>query len=112
MEVYSDIKTKLFQLPASFSVVKGAEGWYYYTGDHNIEIATGDYPLTMHDLELIAKYQQQISDYYKSLGKAYILMLTPSKVSVYPEPGSNSQNIFSSFLTHSFTYYLFGTCDG
>lgn len=85
VEVYSDIKTKLFQLPASFSVVKGAEGWYYYTGDHNIEIATGDYPLTMHDLELIAKYQQQISDYYKSLGKAYILMLTPSKVSVYPE---------------------------
>ena len=85
VRIYTAIKNRLLGLSTSSLVVRGREGWYYYTADYNLEIATGDYPLTEADLEKIAEYQQEISDYYHSLGKEYILMLTPSKVSIYPE---------------------------
>lgn len=85
VNIYSTIKSRVFKSPTTSTVLKGKDGWYFYTNDYNIEIATGEYPLSQKDLELIAEYQQQISDYYHSIGKEYILMLTPSKVSVYPE---------------------------
>ena len=83
--IYSVFKNSILGLSSSPLVLRGSNGWYYYTADNNIEIAKGTYPLTEDDLATIAKNQQTISDYYHSLGKKYILMLTPSKVSIYPE---------------------------
>lgn len=85
VEIYSIFKNNILGLSSSPLVLRGRSGWYYYTADKNIEIAKGTYPLTEDDLATIAKNQQVISDYYHSLGKEYILMLTPSKVSIYPE---------------------------
>ncbi len=85
VKTYTVVKNKLFGLSTSPLVLPGKGGWYFYTADHNIEIALGTYPLDESDLALIAKYQQAISDYYHSVGKEYILMLTPSKASVYSE---------------------------
>lgn len=85
VEIYSIFKNNILGLSSSPLVLRGSNGWYYYTADNNIEIAKGTYPLTEDDLATIAKNQQIISDYYHSLGKEYILMLTPSKVSIYPE---------------------------
>lgn len=85
VEIYSIFKNNILGLSSSPLVLRGRHGWYYYTADNNIEIAKGTYPLTEDDLATIAKNQQVISDYYHSLGKEYILMLTPSKVSIYPE---------------------------
>lgn len=85
MEAYGKIKLDAFGLSSSEKVLKGRDGWFYYTENDNIEIATGDYPLSGEDLEKIAAYQQAISNYYASQSKQYILMLTPSKVSIYPE---------------------------
>lgn len=50
-----------------------------------MKIADGSYPLTEELLMKFAENQQAISDYYKSQGTEYILVLTPSKASVYPE---------------------------
>lgn len=85
VKLYSNIKINLLGLLPGDKVIKGQDDWFFYTADNNIEIATGEYPLTESDLKKIAEYQQQISDYYRSAGKKYILMLTPSKVSIYPE---------------------------
>jgi hypothetical protein len=85
VQTYTQIKNRVLGLTTSNHVLIGTDGWYYYTLDNNIEIATGEYPLNEKMLEDIAKYQQAISDYYHSVGKEYILMLTPSKVSIYPE---------------------------
>lgn len=85
VNTYTTVKNKLFHLSTSSLVLTGKEGWYFFTGDNNIEIATGNYPLDEYDLELIAQYQQSISDYYHSIGKEYILMLTPSKAGIYSE---------------------------
>lgn len=83
--IYSVIKNNILGLSSSPLVLRGSNGWYYYTADNNIEIAKGTYPLTEDDLAIIAKNQQIVSDFYHSLGKEYILMLVPSKVSIYPE---------------------------
>ncbi len=80
-----NFKYKLLGQSTSEKVLIGKDGWHFYTMDHNIEIATGGYPISEKELKIIAEKQQLISDYYKSMGVSYILMLTPSKVSVYPE---------------------------
>lgn len=86
-----NFKYKILGQSTSEKVLIAKDDWLFYTMDNNIQIATGEYPLTDDDLKTIAQNQQAISDYYKSVGKKYILMLTPSKVSVYPEylPMSN-----------------------
>ena len=84
MQMYTDIKLSM-NMSTSDKVLFGRDGWYYYTGDSNIEIATGEYELTEEMLAEIAYYQQMTSDHYKSIGVDYVLALTPSKVSVYPE---------------------------
>lgn len=85
MNLYTQIKYHVFNLSTSNKVLLGRDDWLYWTFDNNIEIATGDYPLDEEVLKNIATYQQQINDYYKSMGIQYVLMLTPSKTSVYPE---------------------------
>lgn len=86
-----NFKYKALGQSTSEKILIGKDGWLFYTIDNNTKIATGEYPLTEDDLKTIAKNQQAISDYYKSVGSKYILMLTPSKVSIYPEylPGSD-----------------------
>ncbi|MDR0514727.1 MAG: hypothetical protein LBG81_06160 [Coriobacteriaceae bacterium] len=63
----------------------GLDGWHYFTFDSNIEIAKGTYPLTDADLDAIKRYQRAVADYYESKGVDYLLMLSPSKTSIYPE---------------------------
>lgn len=63
----------------------GKDGWFFYTQEDDLKIADGTYPLSEELLMKFAENQQAISDYYKSQGTEYVLVLTPSKASVYPE---------------------------
>lgn len=90
VKAYANIKYKMFGQSSSEKVILGTDGWMFYTGNRNNEIATGEYTVTEEELELIAKNQQAVSDYYKSIGTKYILMLVPSKTSVYSEYMMNS----------------------
>ena len=81
----ANIKVKAFRQSTSNKVAIGQDGWYFYTLDNNLEIASGEYPLTEEMLAEIADKQQAISNYYKKTGVKYILALTPSKASIYPE---------------------------
>lgn len=85
LNIAANIKVKLFHVSTSEKVHIGKDGWYYYTLDSNLEIPKGTYPLTDDMLQEIAEKQQAINEYYKSQGIEYILVLTPSKASVYPE---------------------------
>lgn len=80
------VNSSIFHIkPVSEKVEYGKEGWLFYNLDYNIQIAKGTYPLNNDKLRQIAETQQSISDYYKSKGKNYILIIEPSKVSIYPE---------------------------
>lgn len=85
VRIAASIKVKMFHMSTSERVHIGKDGWYFYTLDDNLKIADGSYPLTEDLLMKFAENQQAISDYYKSRGVEYVLVLTPSKASVYPE---------------------------
>lgn len=85
LKVAANIKVKIFHSSTSEKVHIGEDGWYFYTPNSNLEIASGEYPLSDAMLKAIARKQQAISNYYKSQGVDYVLVLTPSKASVYPE---------------------------
>lgn len=77
----------IFQIKSSISndVQSGRDGFLFYTYDFNIEIATQTYKITEDELKDFARTIQKISDYYKSQGKTYVLLIHPSKATVYPE---------------------------
>lgn len=85
LNVAANIKVKLLHMSTSEKVHIGEDGWYFYTLDNNLDIPKGTYPLTEDMLHEIAEKQQAISEYYKAQGMEYILVLTPSKASIYPE---------------------------
>ena len=79
------IKNKLFNTSSTSKAIVGKKGWYYYTLDNNIDIYRGTYPLNENLLEEIAEKQMELNEYFKSKNIEYVLVLTPSKVSIYPE---------------------------
>ena len=85
VELATEIKLKLLHQSTSNKVEIGRDGWYFYTLDHNVELASGKYTLTDEMLADIAAKQQRISDWYESRGIKYLLVLTASKATVYPE---------------------------
>ena len=66
-------------------VHKGKDGWYYYKGDNNLDIATGDYVLTENTLKAILEKNKRIQEKLKEKGVDYVVVLPVSKVSIYPE---------------------------
>jgi hypothetical protein len=69
----------------SEKVYLGKDGWYFYTPGDNIELATGEYPLEEAELKAIARNQQEVHNWYARQGIDYVLLLTPSKTTVYSE---------------------------
>lgn len=84
-KIYAQVMNRCLHLSTSKSVLFGRKGWYYYTSDNNIDIARGTYPLNADQLKKIAEQQKCVVDYYAKKKIRYILQLTPSKVSIYPE---------------------------
>lgn len=85
VELANKMKLSLLRQSPSAQVEFGRDGWLYYTPDHNIELASGEYVLSESILETIAHDQQEISDRYAAEGIGYLLVLTPAKTSIYPE---------------------------
>ena len=76
----------LFNSSASERVVVGRDGWLYFTGKHNVDMAAGYFPdLTQKMLEEICAEQQAVADRLAGQGIEYVLLLAPSKTSIYPE---------------------------
>jgi hypothetical protein len=85
VKTHTVLKVKFLHMSTNPTVHFGNDGWYFYTPDHNLDIAKGTYPLTDEMLRKIASTQQEISDYYRKQNISYFLLLTPSKASIYPE---------------------------
>lgn len=79
------IKLRVFGMSPSEQVHIGKDGWYFYTPDDNLKIATGDYPLSEDTLAKILQEHLAIRDKLKVQGIEYVVILPTSKVSIYPE---------------------------
>jgi hypothetical protein len=94
----ADISNKVLGTSSSNNVVIGKNGWYYYTGDNNISIETGGYELSKETLERIKENQVSLQNALRKKGIEYVLVLTPSKVSVYPENLPGNYNVHSTII--------------
>jgi hypothetical protein len=84
----------------------GENGWYFYTNDHNLEIGMGTHLLSSQELEAIASNQARIQKALKAQGVDYVLVLVPSKASVYPEHISGGRYQVGTTLIDQVTAYL------
>lgn len=75
----------LFDYPDSTEVLKGKDGWYFYTAGSSLADCLGinRYPEPV--LQAITAHIQTAADYFESQGIQFILVLPPSKESVYRE---------------------------
>lgn len=82
----SKIQYDIFNNSASSKVVVGDDGWLFLNQSYNMEIATGEYPYFDEDiLEKICQQQILIQKKLAVQGIEYVLILPPSKISIYPE---------------------------
>ena len=100
------IDFKLFASSTSPLVHIGKDGWYFYTGDHDLEIGLGTHLLSNEELEAIRENQVAIQSSLKEQGVDYVLVLIPSKTSVYPEYINGSINQGGITLIDQVTTYL------
>lgn len=84
----------------------GENGWYFYTNDHNLEIGQGTHLLSSEELEAIANNQVRIQRAMKKQGIDYVLVLVPSKASVYPEYIKGGKYQVGTTLIDQVTTYL------
>lgn len=85
INIASWTKFKIFNKSPSEKVHVGKKGWYFYTPDYNIDIASGNYPITEQLLEEILFCHKEMQKKLKEKGIEYVVILPTSKVSVYPE---------------------------
>lgn len=86
LRISSAIQYHVFHQSPTDKVSIGDDGWFYYTLDDNLKIASGQYPKL--DEEVLAEIVQQqrvIQQKLASRGIDYVLILPTSKVSIYPE---------------------------
>ena len=101
---FLDMRTSILfdglNVVTSPKVHRGIDGWYFYTLDNNLELSTGEYPLSDEDIDDILKQQLAIRDKLAERGTEYVLVLPASKATIYPEyVGYSDGEIVSIFET-------------
>lgn len=86
LNISSFINYNIFHRSTSEKVELGKDGWLYYTWDNNLKLASDEYP--DFDEECLKQYcDAQIATQRRlaEQGIEYVLVLPPSKASIYPE---------------------------
>ena len=94
VKLSAGIKYYLFGQSPSDQVHIGEDGWLYYVPDNNLKIATGDYPLSDEDLNMICHNMGKIKDKMAAENREFVVVLPPSKISVYPENARCGDNCY------------------
>jgi hypothetical protein len=81
----SFIKVRLLNTSTNSGVHFGKDDWYFYTPDHNLDLAWGAYPLEESAFPALAERQQRIADWYGLRNIQYYFVINPSKATVFPE---------------------------
>ena len=85
VSLHANIMYRLLGLSPSEKINVGRDGWLFFTGDNNLRIADGIYPLFREELDDIVSGQLEVKEYLDERGCEYYLILPPSKVSIYYE---------------------------
>lgn len=100
------IDTQIFKVSPNQKVQLGKDGWYFYTGDKNLEIGKGEYFLAEKDLKSVLRKLQGAQKFLTERGIEFIFIVIPSKASVYPEYISGGQYSVQDTLIDDLADYL------
>ena len=78
VRTHANIQFQLFHQSPSDKIHIGRDGWYYYTLDENLQIASGEYTLTAEMLEQILQNHTVIRNKLKDKGIEYVIILPTS----------------------------------
>ena len=105
-EAVSMVMLNVFHSSPSKAVHIGRDGWYFYTLEDNLLIPFGEFPLDEQTLQNVADSQESIRLELEKMGIPYILVLTPSKPSIYPEYISSRRLAVRETPIDTLTAYL------
>ena len=82
----SIISINLFHQSTSEDVEIGKDGWLFYNKESNMDIARGTYSgMEEEQLDLFCNKLIEVQKRLEKQGRDFVLVLPPSKVSIYPE---------------------------
>lgn len=81
----SFLNLELFQYADSRDVIKGKDGWYFYSAGTSVDDYLGVNRFTEEELRLITERLQTVSDYCEEQDIEFIVLLAPNKENVYSE---------------------------
>ena len=67
------------------NVVFGKDDWLFYTGDNSLDYYRGTNLPTADEMQAYAARAAAVNDYFKSLGKTFVIMIIPNKEQMYAE---------------------------
>jgi hypothetical protein len=79
------VRMRVLGVSPSSAVIRGRDGWLFYAGDGAIEDYASAPPLTDAELEHWRSTLQDISDWLRVRGIAYVFVISPDKHAIYPE---------------------------
>jgi alginate O-acetyltransferase complex protein AlgJ len=82
---YGEIRLFVFGQSPSASVLKGADGWFFYADDKSVEDYISDDPLTADALANWRSALVRARRWLTSRHVAYVFLLAPDKHVIYPE---------------------------
>ncbi|WP_394843155.1 hypothetical protein LZC95_39655 [Pendulispora brunnea] len=74
-----------FGVASMNDVVRGRDGWLFYTGDHSMEIHRGERPMSPEELVAWQRELEARADWMAARGGHYIVVIAPNKESIYGE---------------------------
>lgn len=80
-----EMEKRFNQIGVNAPVLKGLDGWYFFTGDKVLEDFRGETPLSQEQLEQWLAAQEKKARWLQQQGIRYILAAGPDKQSIYPE---------------------------
>ncbi|MDU9050865.1 MAG: hypothetical protein Q3M30_18600 [Candidatus Electrothrix sp. Rat3] len=85
IRLYNIISLKVFQVSPSDFVLKGRDGWFFYTAEGVFEDFNGMQQSDQISLEKHAATLIDRRDWFASLGVRYLFVPVPNKISIYDE---------------------------
>lgn len=85
LRLNSSITTRLLGRSASDRVLKGRDGWLFFTGDHTLEFVRGERRLGEGALATWRAEIERRRDWLAARGIAYVFAVAPEKTSAWPE---------------------------
>ncbi|MEA2699000.1 MAG: alginate O-acetyltransferase complex protein AlgJ [Myxococcales bacterium] len=85
MEIYAQLKVKLFGVSSSDTVVLGKDGWLFYTGESLAEDYRCNRPFTEEELARWTRRLVARRDWLKAHGIPYVFVVAPNPGTIYPE---------------------------